>query len=110
MEQSDSQYAQVKLAQLKDDYQVEVVADWGNGDGTWKTGTWSRAELDKLHGAIDLMVNAMGGKEAFVKHLGGVTVKKSDIGTHGGEALAHRVSLSVKGSFSPWTVVHEFAH
>lgn len=110
MERSDSQYAQAKLAQLKSDYQVEVVADWEDSDGQWTSGTWSRAELDRLHSSIDLMVDAMGGKEKFVHHLGGVTVKKSDIGTHGGEALAHRVSLSIKGSFSSWTVVHEFAH
>lgn len=110
MEQSDSQYAQAKLAQLKADYQVDVVADWGDSEGNWNPGTWSKAELDRLHKAIDLMVEAMGGKEEFIHHLGGVTVRKSDIGTHGGEALAHRVSLSVKGSFSSWTVVHEFAH
>ena len=110
MERSDFQYAQAMMAQLKEDYQVDVVADWGDGAGEWTPGTWSKAELDKLQHAIDLMVDAMGGNENFIRHLGGVTVKKSDIGTHGGEALAHRVSLSVKGSFSSWTVVHEFAH
>jgi hypothetical protein len=110
MERSDSQYAQAKLAQLKSDYQVEIVADWGNGEAGWIPGAWARTELDRLHSAIDLMVDAMGGKEKFVHNLGGVTVRKSDIGTHGGEALAHRVSLSVKGAFSAWTVVHEFAH
>ena len=110
MEQSDSQYAQAKLAQLKADYQVEVLADWGNGQGEWKSGTWSKAELDRLQNAIDLIVNVMGSKEKFVHHLGGVTVKKADIGSHGGEALAHRVTFSIKGSFSSWTVVHEFAH
>jgi hypothetical protein len=110
MEQSDYQYARAKLTQLKADYQVEVVADWGDEEGKWTTGTWSKAELDRLHNAIDLMVDVMGGKEKFIHHLGGVTVRKSDIGSHGGEALAHRVSLSIKGSFSSWTVVHEFAH
>ena len=43
MQRSDSQYAQAKLAQLKADYQVEVVADWGDGEGEqseWKPGTW----------------------------------------------------------------------
>ena len=88
MERTDSQSAQAKLAQLKSDYQVEVVADWGDGEGGWHPGTWARTELDRLHSAIDLMVDAMGGKERFVHHLGGVTVRKSDIGTHGGEALA----------------------
>lgn len=110
MERSDFQYAQGKLAQLKADYQVDVVADWGEGNGQWTPGAWSKAELDKLHNAIDLMVDAMGGKEKFIEQLGGVTVQKLDIGAHGGEALAHRVSLSIKGSFSSWTVVHEFAH
>ena len=110
MERSDHQYAQAKVAQLKSEYQVEVVSDWGDGEGGWNPGSWVRTELDRLHSAIDLMVDAMGGKEKFVHHLGGVTVRKSDIGTHGGEALAHRVSLSVRGSFSSWTVVHEFAH
>ena len=110
MEQSDSQYAQAKLAQLRADYQVDVVADWGDGEGQWMPGTWSKAELDRLHNALDLMLDVMGGKEKFIEHLGGVTVRKSDIGSHGGEALAHRVSFSIKGSFSSWTVVHEFAH
>ena len=75
MERSDSQYAQAKLAQLKSEYQVEVVADWADSDGQWTSGTWSRAELDRLHSAIDLMVEAMGGKDKFVHHLGGVTVR-----------------------------------
>jgi hypothetical protein len=110
MEQSDSQYAQTKLAQLNEAYQVDVAAEWGDAIGTWNAGTWTKAELDKLHDAIDLMANYMGGSEKFVRHLGGVTVRKADIGTHGGEALAHRVSLSIKGSFSTWTVIHEFAH
>jgi len=110
MERSDFQYAQDKLARLKADYQVDVVPDWGESGGGWTPGAWSKAELDRLHHAIDLMVDAMGGKEKFIEHLGGVTVQKADIGTHGGEALAHRVSLSLKGSFSSWTVVHEFAH
>ena len=110
MERSDYQYAQAKLAQLKADYQVEVVADWGDGEGQWTPGTWSKSELDRLHNGIQLMVDVMGGNEKFIHHLGGATVRKSDIGSHGGEALAHRVSLSIKGSFSSWTVVHEFAH
>ena len=110
MERSDLQYAQAKLAQLKTDYEVDVVADWNESEGQWTAGTWSKVELDKLHHAIALLAEAMGGHENFARHLGGVTVRKADIGTHGGEALAHRVSLSIRGSFSSWTVVHEFAH
>ncbi len=110
MERSEAQFAQTKLARLKEAYQVEVIADWGDGDEQWNAGTWSKTELDRLHNAIDLMVDVMGGADRFIQHLGGVTVRKADIGSHGGEALAHRVSLSKKGSFTSWTVVHEFAH
>jgi hypothetical protein len=110
MEQSDYQYAQTKLAQLKDAFQVEVAADWGDSDGKWNAGAWTKADLDKLHNTIELMAALMGGPEKFVRQLDGVTVRKADIGSHGGEALAHRVSLSIKGTFSEWTVVHEFAH
>lgn len=110
MEQSDAQYAQAKLVELKQDYQVDVVADWGEADGQWNPGSWKKAELDKLFDTICLMANLMGGPEKFGRHLGGVTVRKADIGSHGGEALAHRVSLSIRGTFTPWTVVHEFAH
>ena len=110
MEKADSAYAQAKLAQLKADYDVDVQADWGDGENEWKTGTWTKAELDRLHTQIALMANLMGGNDKFIRHLGGATVRKGDIGTHGGEALAHRVTFSIKGSFSAWTVVHEFAH
>jgi hypothetical protein len=110
MEQSDSQYVQSKLAQLEMDYQVEIVADWGEGEGEWQTGTWTKAELDRLHDQLALMADIMGGSEKFVRSIGGVTVRKADIGSHGGEALAHRVTFSTKGSFSAWTAVHEFAH
>ena len=110
MEQTDSQYAQAKLLQLKADYQVDVLVDWGDGEGEWKPGIWTKAELDRLHNQIAIMANVMGGNEKIVRNLGGVTVRKADIGSHGGEALSHRVSFSTKGTFSAWTVVHEFAH
>jgi hypothetical protein len=110
MEQADSQYAQAKLAQLKADYGVDVLADWGDGESEWRAGSWKKEELDRLHKHIALMAGIMGGGEKFVRHLGGVTVRKADIGSHGGEALAHRVTFSLKGSFSAWTVIHEFAH
>ena len=114
MERSEAQFAETKLAQLKAGYQVDILADWGSeklaGESEWKIGTWTKAELDKLHNAIALIADVMGGKETFTRNLGGVTVRKADIGSHGGEALLHRVSLSTKGTFYSWTVVHEFAH
>ena len=110
MQQADAQYAQAKLAQLKAQYDVDVAVDWGDGQGDWKPGLWTKEELDKLHNSIALLANVMGEKENFIRNLGGVTVRKAEIGAHGGEAIAHKVSLSTKGSFSPWTLVHEFAH
>ncbi len=112
MERSEAQFAEANLAQLKADYQVDILADWGyeKPGGEWKLGTWTKAELEKLHHATALMADIMGGKDKFVRNLGGVTIRKADIGSHGGEALSHRVSLSTKGTFSSWTVVHEFAH
>ncbi|MGB8983776.1 MAG: hypothetical protein WCC12_18040 [Anaerolineales bacterium] len=113
MQRNDYQYAQAKLAQLKGEYQVDILADWGHGNpdpDEWRPGTWTKAELDRLHNTICLISDLMGGNEKFVRNLGGVTVRKADIGSHGGEALSHRVSFSLKRAFSAWTVVHEFAH
>ncbi|HLF73448.1 MAG TPA: hypothetical protein VI524_03815 [Anaerolineales bacterium] len=111
MERSEVQSAQARLAQLQADYHVDVLADWGDQPGEeWRPGSWKIAELDRLQNAIVLVANLMGGRESFVRNLGGLTVRKADIGSHGGEALRHRVSLSTKGMFSSWTVVHELAH
>lgn len=110
MERSEAELASSKLVQLKAEYQVDVLADWGDGASEWKPGSWTITELDRLQNAIALLANIMGGNEKFIRNLGGLTVRKADIGSHGGEALAHRVSLSTKGTFSSWTVVHEFAH
>jgi hypothetical protein len=114
MERSESQFARAKLSQLKADYQVDILADWGHetpdDEKEWKSGSWTKTELDKLHDAIRLVSDAMGGNQKFIRNLGGVTVRRADMGSHGGEALSHRVSLSTKGTFSAWTVVHEFAH
>lgn len=111
MENSDVSYASEKLMQLQTEYQVDVAADWGeDSDGAWQMGSWSKEELDKLSRSIGLLAGIMKGHNQFIKNLGGVTVKKEDIGMHGGEALAHLVRLNSKGSFSAWTVVHEFAH
>jgi len=114
MEHSEFQKAIEKLAQLQAEYHVDILTDWGyenpDGSGTWRQGTWSISELDKLHNTLNILVNTMGGADRFIQNLGGVTVKKSNIGSHGGEALGHRVSLSTKGTFSAWTVVHEMAH
>jgi len=111
MEISDLQYASEKLTQFKSEYQIDIVPDWGEGsDGTWQNGKWTRDELDKLHGFVGLLAGAMGGSDNFVKNIGGAQVKKENIGTHGGEALAHQVSFSENRTVTAWTTVHEFAH
>ena len=111
MQNADVQYAAEKLKLLKDSLHVDVLTDWGTGsDGTWQAGIWQRDELDRLERTITLLSGFMGGADKFIQNINGVTVQKSDIGSHGGEALAHKVSLSTKGTFSAWTVVHELAH
>jgi hypothetical protein len=110
MERSDFQFAQARLAQLKGQYQVEVAPDWSEEGGEWNPGTWARPELDKLYNTISILAATMGGADNFMHQIGGAVVRKADIGTHGGEALAHRVSLSKTGPFTSWTVVHELAH
>jgi len=110
MKHNESQLAVEKLAQLKSNFSVDILSDWGEAEGEWRDGLWSIAEVDKLHQAIALVTNAMGGGDRFVRYLGGVTVKKSDMGSHGGEALLHQVSFSTRGTFSAWTVAHEMAH
>jgi hypothetical protein len=114
MNKSDAQTATEKLARLKGEFQVDVLADWGDGDsrigGAWQAGSWVKEELDKLYDTISLLATAMGGSGRLARYLGGVTIQKTDIGSHAGEALAHQVSFSKKGSFGSWTVVHEFAH
>ena len=114
MNQSESQLAAEKLARLSADFQVTVLADWGEeisiGNSIWKAGIWSLAELNRLHDSIALLASAMGGNETFKNNLGAVTVKKASIGSHGGEAYKGQVTFSNTNSFSAWTVVHEFAH
>lgn len=110
MKPSDSSYALAMLAQLKAEYRVEVIADWGEEEGRWNPGTWSRDELDRLHTQICLLANTLGGPEKFVRHLGGVSVRRAALGARGGQASAHRVTFAQGRSFSAWTVVHEFAH
>ena len=114
MERPDMHPAKEKLAWLRSDFQVDILSEWGDsgsGDGSQpKVGIWTVPELDRLHKTLALLAEAMGGGENFIRNLSGVTVKKSDIGSHGGEALSHRVSFSEKIPLGAWTVIHEFAH
>src|SRR3990172_11015609 len=109
MNKSELEYASQKLAQLKSDFQVEILADWGYTDpdsASWQFGHWTKDELNRLYNAVALMAVAIGGPNHLIHQFGGVTVRKadigSDIGSHGGEALAHPVSLLTRGTFSVW--------
>ena len=111
MEISDLDHVSQKLLEFKSEYQIDILPDWGEGpDGSWQNGKWLKDELDKLHRFVGLLAGAMGGNANFIKNIGGVQIKKANIGSHGGEAYSHRVSLSEKGPFSAWTIVHELAH
>ncbi|MBK9007790.1 MAG: hypothetical protein IPM31_12435 [Anaerolineae bacterium] len=114
MEKAELAIAAKKLARLGADFQVTVITDRDDeitlGNSAQKAGTWSLAELDKLHASISLLANAFGGSENLLNNVGNVTVKKGSIGSHGGEALHGQVTFSNTGSFTSWTVVHEFAH
>ncbi len=114
MDRSESAVAAERVARLKTDFDVTVLADWGDdvsvGDTTWKAGTWSLAELERLRDSLSLLAGAMNGNDRFKSNLGSVTVKKASIGSHGGEAWRGQVTFSANASFTPWTVVHEFAH
>lgn len=111
MEMSDLDYVSQKLQDFKSQYLIDIFPDWGEAsDGSWQPGKWVRDELDKLQSFVGLFAGALGGSENFIKNIGGVQFKKANIGSHGGEALSHRVSLSEKGAFSAWTIAHELAH
>jgi hypothetical protein len=110
MDPLDIPYASERIEKLKSEYLVEIFTDWGDSAGTWNPGYWVKDELDRLQNIISCFVDCIGGPENFRRYTGGVTVKKADMGSHGGEALRHQVSLSTKYPFSAWTVVHEFAH
>jgi hypothetical protein len=110
MNQSDVQYATDKLAQLKSEYMVDIFQDWGDNSGTWQSGYWTVTELDQLHNILDCFGSCIGGPKKLGECTGGVTVRKAEIGTHGGEADVHMVRFSTNTPLSAWTVVHEFAH
>lgn len=110
MKQTDLEYVTDKLAQLKSMFSIDIQRDWGDETGTWQDGFWMKDEFDRLQNVLMCFADCIGGPDKFKQWTGGVTVRKADIGSHGGEALKQRVALSTKGTFSPWTVVHEFAH
>src|SRR5215216_3771540 len=101
MHQADLDYASEKVAQLKSQFQVDILKDWGDETGTWQDGFWAKDELDRLLDALNCFAEYAGGPEKVGTYTGGVTVRKADMGSHGGEALSHRVSLLPKAHSPP---------
>jgi hypothetical protein len=110
MNRSEAQQAVENMSRLQSDFQVQVHSDWGEEADTWRDGLWTLDELDRLYSVLACFADCIGGPGKLREGTGGVTVRKADMGSHGGEALQHRVSFSTKHSFTAWTVVHEFAH
>jgi len=52
MNLSDAQYASEKISLLESAFKVAVKKDWGDENGSWQDGVWSRQALDKLHNTL----------------------------------------------------------
>jgi hypothetical protein len=107
-----------KVVKLKKDFDVSLI-DWEFNKSIYTSlddfiaaakNTWANLEIESLYKTIKTMADIMGGSKNFVRNLGGVTIRKADIGSHGAEAFSHHINLSAKGALSAWAIVHEFAH
>jgi hypothetical protein len=107
-----------KVRQLKEEYGVHLV-DWGLGEQNYVSldqlltaakKTWTNKGIENLYKTIVLMADLMGGKDIFIRNLGGVTIKKVELRSHAAEALIHQISLTLSDAITPWTIVHELAH
>jgi hypothetical protein len=107
-----SEYRVNLMEQWKQEYEeiIRYLLERLNQYKALMKDSWSKSETDRLFNAISLLSDVMGGRNKFIQNVGGVSLRKADIGSHGGEAFAHRINLSNKGTFSAWTVVHELAH
>jgi uncharacterized caspase-like protein len=107
-----------KVKKLKETYNVLLV-DWGLNEKkpfnideivASSKNTWSSAQIERFYDVSKLMADIMGGSSKFKQNLGGVTVKKYDVGANAAEASSHKINLSPRENFTSWTVVHELAH
>ena len=76
MNESEADFASQKLARLKSEFQVDILADWGYTDpksASWQFGHWTKDELNRLYNAVALMVATIGGPNKFIHQFGGVT-------------------------------------
>ncbi len=71
---------------------------------------WSLRETNELFKSIMLLVDIMGGRENFARHLGEVIIERTDTGEKLGLAYRDRIQLSAKAPVSTWSVIHELAH
>jgi hypothetical protein len=108
----ESEFQVNLIEQWKHEYEaiIKYVIEKSNELKSMRMGTWSSAELDRLYNTISLFSEVMGGRDKFIQNLGQVYLRRANLGVHRGEAGLHSISFSNQGTFSPWTVIHEFAH
>src|SRR5258708_36853880 len=71
---------------------------------------WSLRETNELFKSIMLLVDIMGGRENFTRHLGEVIIERTETGVKLGLAYRDRIQLSAKAPVSSWSVIHERAN
>jgi hypothetical protein len=71
---------------------------------------WPQKELNTLYQAVTILANIMGGRDAFIQRIHGVTIQRTGTGQHLGLAYRERIKLSANSPISTWTVLHELAH
>ena len=103
---NERQKADDFLNLLSNDYEVEILKDWGfDHTGTWSYGSWTIDDLGKVLQAVQNLAGAMGGAEYFRKAFQGVQIDRKAMRA-GGLGADHHIWLNSK-RFDKWTVVHE---
>ena len=87
-------------ARLRDEFQIKIE----------QVENWRDDEWDQLDNHIQILADAFGDRENFIRRLGEVTLERTATGGSLGLAYRDRIKLSVDTSFSAWTIVHELAH
>jgi hypothetical protein len=87
-------------ARFKDEFHIKIK----------QAENWQEHEWGQLHGYIQILVNVLGGRENFIRHLGTISIERTATGTSLGLAYKDRIKLNGDTSFSAWTIIHELAH
>lgn len=87
-------------ARLWDEFQIKIE----------QVENWRDDEWDQLDNHIQILADAFGDRENFIRRLGEVTLERTATGGSLGLAYRDRIKLRADTSFSAWTIVHELAH